>query len=345
MTVTLDDIAKRAQVSKATVSRVLNNHPNVTDTVRQAVRSVADDLGYFRTARRLRGAALQTVLVVGGGTEPQRHADAAQLSRDFSRNVADGAQRVLADYQVDARMQFIPAGLQGVLEQAACSDVLGVLLLGGNLVNFETARALGRLGVHCVIVGAGPTSEEVNTVSVDYQGGIERAVGHLVGAGRRRLALVNGPELTSTSKAKFRGLRLGLALHDLEFRPERAVSGDFTSGEGHARTLDLLDAAPDVDAILYADDYMAMGGLRALAERGRTVPDDVAVVGFHDYEIAHFTSPPLTTVRMDMHGLGSVAAERLVTLLDRPRSGGWHIVQPLRLVERASTTSTGGDRS
>lgn len=339
MTVTLDDIAKRAQVSKATVSRVLNNHPNVADTVRHTVRSVADDLGYFRSGRRLRGAALHTVLVVGGGAEPRRHTDTGQLSRDFSRHVADGAQRVLADYQVDARMQFSPAGKLGVLTQATQPDVMGVLLLGGNLANFETARALEQAGVHCIIVGAPLTTEEVHTVSVDYQRGIEGAVEHLARAGRQRLALVNGPQFTSTSEAKFKGLRLGLSLHDLDFHPARVVSGDFTTAEGYQRTLDLLEAAPDVDAVLYADDYMAMGGLRALSECGRRVPEDVAVIGFHDYEIAQFTSPPLTTVRMDMRELGVVAAERLLTLLDRPRSGAWHIVQPLDLVCRASTAS------
>src|SRR5690606_39328284 len=97
-----------------------------------------------------------------------------------------------------------------------------------------------------------------------------------------------------------KALRLSLHLHDLPYVPEQAVFSDFNAEAGHRDTLRLLEQCPDVDAILYGDDNMAMGGLRALKETGRRVPDDVAIVGFHGYEVGQYTDPPLPSAEFDM---------------------------------------------
>jgi DNA-binding LacI/PurR family transcriptional regulator len=168
--------------------------------------------------------------------------------------------------------------------------------------------------------------------------GIEQAVDHLVERSRRRIGLVNSSTLTKTSEEKLRGLRLGAQKHGLQLADSQTISSlDFNLESGYRQTRQLLDQSPDLDAIIYGHDVMAMGGLRALKERGIRVPDDVAVVGFHDYEIAQFTDPPLTTVAFDTQLMGMMAARRLRMMLDDPDGQNWLMFVPTTLVIRAST--------
>jgi DNA-binding LacI/PurR family transcriptional regulator len=106
-------------------------------------------------------------------------------------------------------------------------------------------------------------------------------------------------------------------------------------------TQQMLAEAPDVDGIAYASDTMAIGGLRALRERGRRVPADVAVTGFYDYDIARFTDPALTTARVDFQAMGAIAARRLLMLMNEPDNQAWTIVTPCPLVIRDSSCANG----
>jgi DNA-binding LacI/PurR family transcriptional regulator len=103
----------------------------------------------------------------------------------------------------------------------------------------------------------------------------------------------------------------------------------------------LLAEAPDVDAIAYASDTMAIGGVSALREASRRVPNDVAVTGFYDYDIARFTDPPLTTARVDFQTMGAIAARRLLMLINEPDGQAWTIVMPCPLVVRSSSYTNG----
>jgi DNA-binding LacI/PurR family transcriptional regulator len=117
--------------------------------------------------------------------------------------------------------------------------------------------------------------------------------------------------------------------------------GDFDAGSGYAMTQRLLAEAPDVDAIAYASDTMALGGVSALREAGRRIPDDVAVTGFYDYDIARFTDPSLTTARVDFQDMGAIAARRLLMLMNEPDGQAWMIVTPCPLIVRASSSTNG----
>jgi DNA-binding LacI/PurR family transcriptional regulator len=210
-------------------------------------------------------------------------------------------------------------------------------LLGGGIEE-DFVKPLQDAGVPFVVAGGYIPSRKVDSVMGDYRRGIEAAVDHLVGRGRQRVGLVNGPPTTVTSAEKLKGFRLAVALHDLPCGPEYVVEANyFSSQRGHNLTLQLLDQVPDLDAIIFADDLMAMGGIHALEESGRRVPEEVAVVGFHDYEIARFTRPPLTTIAFDMWGMGEVAARRLCMLLDQEDDLLWIVLMPTTLIVRGST--------
>src|SRR5690606_23734598 len=116
----------------------------------------------------------------------------------------------------------------------------------------------------------------------------------------------------------------------------RVVVSDFSAESGYQQTRRLLQQDTSLDAVLYADDVIALGGMRAIRESGYTVPDDLAVVGFGDYELARFVSPALTSVQFDMQMMGVIAARRLCMLFDQPDDYAWLIRVPTKLVVRDS---------
>jgi len=338
MAVTLRDVAEVAQLSVSTVSRALNRHPNVDAATRALVHRVAREIGY--PLERLRQAAqAQTVLVMGAGAPGAGPAGDSVVGTDFAREVFAGVQTVLEPRGIVASLQYRRSETLSGNDLGADPAVLGVILMGGS-IDTGFLEELAAADIPFVIAGGRPEGASVDSVMADYERGIEAAVAHLAGGGARKIALVNGPARTVTSSEKYRGFRLGLALYGLEHDPNRVVAaGDFTPRDGAEITEALLNRCPDVDAIIYADDHLAVGGLRVLRALNRRVPSDVSVVGIHDYPVASYAEPPLTTVRFDMQQMGRIAAERLLSIsrADSRNSDPWSVLIPAPLVVRSST--------
>ena len=335
-TATLADIADRSSVSIATVSRVLNNRPYVNEETRRAVLTAAAELGY-RLAQRKTGAQTKgtVLLLIMRELKPENVAINGGWE-GFNHFVDAGAYGVLKAAGLTPRTDRLQARFDDGL---ISPDVAGVLLIGGS-VSPALLDTLKAHDVPCVAVGAHVNPNEIDSVMADVLHGTKEAVSHLAATRRRKIALINGPVDTRTSQEKYEGWRLGLALHGLEFRPDLLLPGNFTANSGHSQTHALLDQVPDVDAIIYADDFMALGGVKALNERGKNIPDDVAIIGFHDYPIALYTTPPLTSVGFDMQRMGAIAAQRLVQLLESSRAEDpWAIQVPTSLRVRASTSA------
>jgi DNA-binding LacI/PurR family transcriptional regulator len=169
-------------------------------------------------------------------------------------------------------------------------------------------------------------------VGVDNAGGAETATGHLVAAGRTRIASIAGPQDMVGGIDRLAGYRR--ALRGSARRSNVAV-GDFTRESGAAAMGQLLDDDPRLDAVFVASDLMADGALRALRHAGRRVPDDVAVVGFDDIEVARYTEPPLTTVRQPVFDIGREMV-LLMLRLSADRPNGPPVILPTELVIRES---------
>lgn len=339
MAVKLSDVAARSAVSISTVSRVLNNHRHVNEDTRRNVLEAAKTLGYPIPPAVLEpGDHRDVVLLTMHVRDPEKDPAVAGWE-SFNHLIGQGALPVLqrAGYrprqlQPDAR----PRNADGLLRDAAPA---GVLVVGGSVPADLVTTLLGR-AVPVVIAGAHADPERCSSVMADYLQGAREAVSHLVSLGRRRVALVNGPSTTMTSRLKADGWRLGLAVHGVLADEARHAGGEFSAQAGHDLTVELLRRAPDTDAILYADDFLALGGIKAIGELGKRVPDDVAVVGIHDYPIAAFLSPPLTSVAFDMVRMGAIAAQRLVQVLEGGDRAPWTVQLPTRLVVRRSTAGT-----
>ena len=338
---TLDDVARAAGVSRATVSRVVNGSTTVGAEAVSSVRKALDELQYTPNlvARSLMTRRTDLVALVAG--EP----DERVFTDPFFAGIIHGVSRELAE--ADIRL------ILAMIHNQRDSDSIAQYLLAGHadgvLVVSEHAShdLVGRLqeAQVPVVVGGRPAGGRPGTAFVDNDNvhGGRLAGQRLVERGCRRIATVAGPRDMTAGTDRFTGFREAVGER---FVPELVVHGDFTLPSGIAATEQLLAADPTIDGIFAASDLMALGTLEALQRRGRRVPDDVAVVGFDDIDLAKTATPPLTTVRQDPVVQGQAMVRLLLELLGRsgdlPRStrfsmvGRTSVVLPVELVVRAS---------
>jgi DNA-binding LacI/PurR family transcriptional regulator len=221
-----------------------------------------------------------------------------------------------------------PARFQSLLGTHAVDGVLLTALRGDD----PLVPMVERSGLPVVYGGRPLHGEPVWYVDVDNRGGTRKASERLVEGGRTRIATIMGLPDTEVGQARHRGYLDALASGGLT--PYAVETGDFTVAGGAAAMRALLDARPGLDAVVVANDNMAAGALTVLRERGYRVPDDVAVVGFDDLEIAARTDPPLTTVHQPVRALGREMARMLTALLAGQEPSA--LILPTRLVVRGS---------
>ncbi len=343
---TLQQVAQLAGVSRATVSRVVNGGAGVRAEVQDRVRRAVDELGYVPNpaARTLMTRRHNAVAVVVAEPESRVFTDPffARQLRGISRELsAGGVQLVLlliadtGDYaQVGA---YLAAGhVDGALIFSLHSDD-------------PLPAIVDRLGLPTVFGGRPgwvgteehPETDGVLYVDADNFGGARTAVGHLLGRGRERIAVITGPLDQTSALDRLRGYRAVLPDAD----PALVAEGDFSAAGGRQAMEELLARRPDLDGVFVCSDLMASGALTALRAHGRRVPDDVALVGFDDVETPElWGGPTLTTVRQDIEGMGSLMARLLLTRLELVFSGRSAeaaamrpVVTPARLVVRSSS--------
>jgi DNA-binding LacI/PurR family transcriptional regulator len=335
---TLEAVAARAGVSRATASRVVNGSEGVRAPLAERVRQAVDELGYVpnQAARTLVTRRNDAIAVVVAEPETRFFADPffAQQVRGISRELtAHDQQLVLLLTEGAGDHERVGRYLAG-------GHVDGALLF--SLHADDALPALARRAGVATVIGGRPGWSDSGTLYVDCdnRGGGRAATRRLVGLGRRRVAHIAGPLDQTASVDRLDGFRDVLPDAD----PRLVAEGDFTP-EGGARAMtELLERCPDLDAVFAASDMMASGALRVLRQCGRRVPQDVAVVGFDDIvSVAEWTDPPLTTIRQDIEEMGRLMARLLLRALgsSSAKEGPQPpepapIVTPTRLVVRAS---------
>jgi len=321
--VSMADVAARAGVSGQTVSRVVNGSPRVDPETRVRVETAMADLGYrpHRAARALRtgrtqtlGLVVSTLASVGNSRMLQAVADAA-ASRGYALTVVT----LGADGDVSAAFERL--GEQGV-------D--GAIVLNEATARVRDADVTGA-GLRLVVVDS-PRDDRFGVVETDHAGGAASAVAHLLGLGHRTVHHLAGPAGSFAADERERGWREALAASGLP-APD-LVRGDWTSASGRGAASTLL--AAQATAVFAANDQMALGLLRGIAEAGGEIPGDVSVVGFDDVADAADYRPPLTTVHQDFDALGARAVAALVDAIETGAPTSFETV-PTRLVVRDST--------
>lgn len=331
---TIKDVANRAGVSTATVSRVLNNHNAVNEATRRAVLQAVEELDYDVERLRSTPKTHRSVLVLTRDNALEDSQQGQNNMREFERTVWNAVHSVLKERGFHARLQ--QSGWQDADMFIDDPSVAGLILVGG-IIDPDFLQTLLEREMPFVIAGAYVPPLQLNVVMADVGQGIRQATTHLLEHGYDRIGLVNGPATTATSQEKLEALQLAYCLNHLSFEPDCVVISDFSSESGYRQTHELLNRRPDLNALIYADDMIAIGGLRAIKESGRRIPHDLAVVGFGNYELAKFTDPPLTSIHFDMHAMGVMAAQRLHMLIDENDQYPWLIRVPTTLQIRSST--------
>jgi len=335
---TLEQVARTASVSRATASRVVNGDRRVGDPARLAVESAVRELGYVpnRAARSLVTRRSDSVAVVI--PEPT-----SQLFGDpFFPRVLRGISDALAadEMQLLLMMPQGRADESRVERYLAAGHVDGVLLISLHGLD-PLPMDLQARGIR-VVVGGRPPGPGITYVDVDNRRGAGSAVGHLIETGRRHVATIAGPQDMPPGADRLAGYLETLVAAGRA--DEQLVEiGDFTVEGGRAAMERLLDRAPTLDAVFAASDLMAVGALAALQARGRSVPDDVGLVGFDDSPIATSTQPALSSVRQPTEEMGREMARLLMRAIREPSDPPRHVILDTRLVPRASSAGTGGD--
>lgn len=320
------DVARSAGVSHQTVSRVLNAPQTVSPDTRQRVLRAVADLGYRRNsvARALASGHTSTIGVVVD--ELAFHGPASTVVA-----VAEAARQAGYAISLDPQATMSTDGVTAALDRLLGRAVEAVIVVSAHGWA-DIDASVAHLDVPVVSID-GALGGATTSVRVDQRAGAVLATRHLVDLGHRRIAHVAGP--ADWPQAVERRAAFVTAIAEAGLPPGPVVEGDWSARSGHEATRRLLRRHPDVSAVVVANDQMAVGAYRALAELGRRIPDDLSVVGFDDIPEAAFLSPPLTTVRQDFSALGREAVRLVLSALAHEPCPARLI--PPRLAVRAST--------
>jgi LacI family transcriptional regulator, repressor for deo operon, udp, cdd, tsx, nupC, and nupG len=330
VTATIDDVARRAQVSVATVSRALRGLPNVAPSTRTRVLEAAQDLRYVAdpSASRLAGGKSRTIGLV-----------VPMLGQWYYSKIFSGVEAVVAaaGYDLLPYTAGAPGSVTRFLDALTPRRrVDGLLIVDVQLEPAAFAR-LDAVGMDVVTIGL--ERPGMPGLRIDNAAAARLAVGHLTGLGHERIALIGGieddPFHFSTPVDRFGGYRDALRAAGLPYRPELAVPGNFSLEGGAEAMNSLLTLDEPPTAVFACSDEMAIGAMQVAQDAGLRVPGQLSIVGFDDHDVAEYVG--LTTIRQDVSGLGERAAQLLLSHLHGEQRAEGHEVHPTRLIVRRTT--------
>ncbi|KUL52763.1 LacI family DNA-binding transcriptional regulator [Streptomyces sp. NRRL S-1521] len=343
MTVTLADVAARAQVSPATVSRVLNGNYPVAAATRERVLRAVDDLDYVLNGPASALAAATSDLVgilVNDIADPFFGIMASAVQSEIGGpGGRAGGERLAVVCNTGGSPERELTYLTLLQRQRAAA----VVLTGGAVEDAEHAAAVaGKLrrladaGSRVVLCGRPPApGADAVALTFDNRGGGRRITEHLISLGHRRIGYIAGPQERTTTRHRLEGHREALAAHGVEDDPALTVHGRYDRRSGHDGTVELLRRDPSLTAVVAANDTVAIGACAALRGAGLRIPDDVSVAGFDDLPFSVDAVPALTTVRLPLYEAGARAG-RVAMGKEEPPPGDVATVRG-ELVVRKST--------
>jgi DNA-binding LacI/PurR family transcriptional regulator len=326
------DVARLAGVSHQTVSRVLNEHKNVSEQTRLKVRAAIAELGY-RPDRAARALVTGTSQVIGVVTQNSSLYGPASMLTAFE----EAAQATGFAVNVGSVRSLDERSISDAVERHLDQRVAGLVVIAP-VASAGPALASLRADVPLVTIDGDPERSST-LVTVDQVAGARAATRHLLEAGHQTVWHISGPSDWFDAAGRVRGWEAALTEAGVEIPP--LLTGDWSAGSGY-RNGQLLARLPDVTAVFTANDHIALGLLRALNEHGRRVPADVSIVGFDDVPEAAYFTPPLTTVRPDFAAVATATLELLMTQIESGTSqiGTRRTIAPM-LVSRESVAAPG----
>ena len=330
---TIKDLAKKTGYGVATVSRVLNNHPNVSEKARAVIMKAVEESGFELNdnAKQLKQQHSNSILMVVKGTSDEMF---GSLVEYIQSEIAKTEYPLLVDY-IDEDDNEVLRAVRLCREKKP----LGILILGGNMEHFKSD--FEKIEVPCVLVSSDASDlpfKNLSSVSTDDRLAAKCAMDKLIELGHRRFAIVGGDRNTSdTGRLRFEGCLDSFIEHGIDFDKNKDYVGvRFSYQDGYDATCLLLKNKRDFTALFAAADVMAIGAIRALKDNGLRVPEDISVFGFDGLALGSFLVPKLSTVEQFVR---KMAVKSVEILLDSIENGGSakHETVPFALRLREST--------
>ena len=336
-TVTIKDVAREAMLSVASVSRALNGSGGVTPETVKIVREVAARLRYVpdNAARSLITRRTHTI----GVLLPDLYGEFfSELIRGIDLAARARGLHILVSSSHD------DADEAAIALRSMHGRVDGLLVMSPHADEDFLRRNL-QVSLPSVLMNTLETNHDYATLSVDNKSGVKLVLDHLLGCGCKRIAFIQGPVKNQDVREREQAFREVLAAHAADAAAV-ILPGDFSEQSGYAAGQQLLAMHPRPNAVFAANDMMAIGCMAALREAGVRIPNEVAVAGFDDVPMARYVTPPLTTVRVRIAELGTLALEQLCAQIADPASRiPVHRRVTATLVARGSTPSRGGEHA
>jgi DNA-binding LacI/PurR family transcriptional regulator len=325
---TMREVAKRAGVSPATVSRVLNKTHYISAETERRVLEVVGQLNYYKNVHARRLATGQSDLfglVI------------SEIANPYFAEVIRGFQAAAWDRGFDVLLcntQYDQVRTKSILRKLLESDVRGVAIMTSSIDRNMTTELIAA-GIGVVFCNLSPVEKLVSNISIDYQRGISQAIEHVVELGHRRAAVIAGPDDNRTAITIKN--RLVAGLKERALIPFPVISTNYRIDAGASAVRAILSEPEKPTVIFCGSDLIAMGAMSALEQAGIEIPDDISVIGIDDISFAFLARPPLTTIRVPRERVGAVAFEALDKMLKLKRRKGADHYLETELVVRRST--------
>jgi LacI family transcriptional regulator len=302
------DVALKARVSIATVSRVVNKSLHkVNPATRDRVLKAISELDY-RPNALAKGLLMKKTMTIGIIIPDISNPYYAEIVRGI-QDVADREGYAITLHNTDGRQEGIIRYIYLLREKSAD----GIIFSGGIINGQETLSVLKELREKVVVIGR--HGIDFPAVMVDNIGGMTQAVQHVIDIGHRQIGFIGGPDGSTTALDRLTGYSNAIARNGLMFAPRLVKKGTWTPESGYLLGTQLLKGKRRPTAIIAANDQMAFGAIKAAKELGLMVPEDLAVVGFDNIPLSSYFDPPLTTVEIPMQDLGAAAMRMLLNLI------------------------------
>jgi len=323
---TINDIAKIANVSKATVSKVINNYPGVKEETKKHVLKVIKEQNYWPNSIARSLSTNKSFII--GIFEP------VKINNFFFREVFEGIENVMGEegYDIlyftnklweDSWLKF------SFKEKCVNRGVDGVIMMGFGRVNLSEFDGLLNSNIPAVFVDLDLVGSNTSYVTSNNVEGAEMAIKYLAGLGHKKIAMIKGPIGFKLANDRFTGYQRTIHVLNLEYNPDWVFSGEYSIETGYNAINEILKMRNRPTAI-FAEDIISIGVMRGLKENGLSVPDDFSLMGFDNIELGRHYG--LTTINQDRNGLGEAASRLLMDIINKKNFSP--VVLPVELIER-----------
>lgn len=330
--VTIKDVAKKADVSPSTVSRVISDNPNISQATKDRVRAIMNKLNYHPNAIARSLVTKQTNTIGLVMSRPTDRAFANPFFSEIIQGISEFAKEKHYNLMISASKDY-KFEYEETLKLFKDGRVDGLILMSAR-VNDKLIDSLRNLNCPFVLIGRCPQFSDIPRVDNDNIKAAFEMTEFLIQKGAENIALLTGPAEYVVSRDRIAGYKKALKKYGISFRKDLIKNTDFSYDSGYETTEEFLKFIPELDYIFALDDLLAVSALNKIVDTGYKIPEDIGVVGFNDQSIARYVNPSLTTVRIPIQQMGHKAAKMLLRIINESNYRGEELIIPTEIISR-----------